>query len=569
MKALKKFGGWILLTAIIASVGVWLTIKQWRGYGVVQVMFQSQNQLGEIKNPPEGKLVVGSHSLPVANFASGNSLSIRLAAGERYRIIFLHPWLLSQTSAVTVVKGQIHPVSILIKTVPTTLLFDVHPSETILEFDGVRHTVLGSSNKMITLTGLQPDRLHHLTASAPGYRSQSQELMLPTFAPIQTNVLEMERMSADVKISFTFADVNSVDQKWLLEKISNTINLEMGGQTCLGTIGKILQLSNTPPGKYEANITSDDYICEPAKFWIDILDKGVTNCDVIIHPKAAIVRFTGTFEYPLQVADETGNLAANNNDSFLVRPGLRCLRISAAGCKDLYITNTFQPNREHSLPLCMVRLDRQRSSQTNDGDSAVLSDVVKGVVKLVLSRISDDTIVRYVRQFPLSNSLTVNELDYLSKNNVSGNIVSELIASVSHSSNSNAEQNAIKSKIAENWNMQGVQLYQSRQYYDAIQCFDKSLEIFPRSGNIIEYKGNALYRLGQYENAIQCFNNLLEINPQVAHALYGKAISEDALRQHDKAIKDYSRFLKLATRLDANLVVNVHNRLAQLSAQQP
>ncbi|MFQ6072921.1 MAG: tetratricopeptide repeat protein [Methanosarcinales archaeon] len=51
------------------------------------------------------------------------------------------------------------------------------------------------------------------------------------------------------------------------------------------------------------------------------------------------------------------------------------------------------------------------------------------------------------------------------------------------------------------------------QYEDAIECFDKALEIDPKYAYAWVDKGKALDNLGKYKNAIECFDKALEIDP--------------------------------------------------------
>ena len=64
-----------------------------------------------------------------------------------------------------------------------------------------------------------------------------------------------------------------------------------------------------------------------------------------------------------------------------------------------------------------------------------------------------------------------------------------------------------------------------KKYKEAIQCYDKSLEIEPNDATTLNNKGLALRNLGRYEEAIQCYDKSLEIRPNDATTLKNKRIA--------------------------------------------
>jgi tetratricopeptide (TPR) repeat protein len=65
---------------------------------------------------------------------------------------------------------------------------------------------------------------------------------------------------------------------------------------------------------------------------------------------------------------------------------------------------------------------------------------------------------------------------------------------------------------ATDWIAKGQVLDRSDRYAEAIECYDKSLEIDPRSG-AWWWKGKTLYKLGRFQEALQCYDKSLETNP--------------------------------------------------------
>jgi tetratricopeptide (TPR) repeat protein len=71
---------------------------------------------------------------------------------------------------------------------------------------------------------------------------------------------------------------------------------------------------------------------------------------------------------------------------------------------------------------------------------------------------------------------------------------------------------------ADEWVNKGAVLVKSRHPQEALQCFDKALEIDPKNVIVWTNKGLALGLLGRDREAIQCFDKALEIDPKNAFA---------------------------------------------------
>ena len=66
------------------------------------------------------------------------------------------------------------------------------------------------------------------------------------------------------------------------------------------------------------------------------------------------------------------------------------------------------------------------------------------------------------------------------------------------------------------WTNKGCVLGQLGETDQAIECFDKALEINPRDAEVWASKGIVLGDLGKFDQAIECYDKLLEINPTLA-----------------------------------------------------
>jgi tetratricopeptide (TPR) repeat protein len=106
----------------------------------------------------------------------------------------------------------------------------------------------------------------------------------------------------------------------------------------------------------------------------------------------------------------------------------------------------------------------------------------------------------------------------------------------------NLPYNYPKSSI--NWEDRGKSLYELHEYEEALEKFDKGLEINLEDADIWRYKGSILYKLSRYEEALEAFDRSLEINPKDAKtwsfkgsALYMLDRPEEALKAFDIALQ--------------------------------
>lgn len=96
----------------------------------------------------------------------------------------------------------------------------------------------------------------------------------------------------------------------------------------------------------------------------------------------------------------------------------------------------------------------------------------------------------------------------------------------------------------ETWFNKGNSLGSLHRLDEAIKCHDKAIEINPNHPMGWNNKGAVLHELGRFDEAIQCHDKALEINPQDIDAWNNKAVSlaglgrfEEAIRCCDKALE--------------------------------
>jgi tetratricopeptide (TPR) repeat protein len=95
----------------------------------------------------------------------------------------------------------------------------------------------------------------------------------------------------------------------------------------------------------------------------------------------------------------------------------------------------------------------------------------------------------------------------------------------------------------------GNSLFTEGRYEEAIQYYDKVLEIEPNDVYVLYNKGNAFYSLGNYTEAIQYFDKALEIEPRLVEALTNKGLALADLGKYQEAIQYYDKALEIEPRL--------------------
>jgi tetratricopeptide (TPR) repeat protein len=93
----------------------------------------------------------------------------------------------------------------------------------------------------------------------------------------------------------------------------------------------------------------------------------------------------------------------------------------------------------------------------------------------------------------------------------------------------------IDPKLAIAWSNKGNVLGRSGRYNEAIQACDKAIEIDSKLADALQSKGISLIGLGRYDEAIQALDKAIEIKPNNANAWTGKGIAFRHLGRYDEA----------------------------------
>ncbi|MFB3765082.1 MAG: tetratricopeptide repeat protein [Methanotrichaceae archaeon] len=76
----------------------------------------------------------------------------------------------------------------------------------------------------------------------------------------------------------------------------------------------------------------------------------------------------------------------------------------------------------------------------------------------------------------------------------------------------------------EEWNGEGMDLFDSEKYAEAIKAYDMALAADPNYVNAWLNKGTAFFKLGKYHEAIEAFNQVIKMDPQHADAWHREGV---------------------------------------------
>jgi tetratricopeptide (TPR) repeat protein len=125
----------------------------------------------------------------------------------------------------------------------------------------------------------------------------------------------------------------------------------------------------------------------------------------------------------------------------------------------------------------------------------------------------------------------------------------------------------LDSRCARAWYDKGSSLTGLGRYEEAIRCYDKALELDPKDAQAWCSKGYGLARLGRGVEAIRCFDGALEFDPQSALAWYYKAICQELLGLKQEAVRSYKQFIALAPTQYTKLLEDAQRRIRELSGR--
>ena len=103
----------------------------------------------------------------------------------------------------------------------------------------------------------------------------------------------------------------------------------------------------------------------------------------------------------------------------------------------------------------------------------------------------------------------------------------------------------IESNINEVWVFRGVALDELGRHEEALDSFNKAIELEPKEWSVRMSYGNTLIKLGRYEEALASFDKVIELKYDnlIAWIEKGKALS--SLERYDEALQSFNKAIEL------------------------
>lgn len=93
------------------------------------------------------------------------------------------------------------------------------------------------------------------------------------------------------------------------------------------------------------------------------------------------------------------------------------------------------------------------------------------------------------------------------------------------------------------WNTRGTALGQLGRLEEALESYEKALEISPDDRMVLTNRGITFSDLGRHEEAIASFDKALEADPEHAITLHSRGLALYKLGRDEEAVVDYDRAL--------------------------
>ena len=101
-------------------------------------------------------------------------------------------------------------------------------------------------------------------------------------------------------------------------------------------------------------------------------------------------------------------------------------------------------------------------------------------------------------------------------------------------------------------------------YEEALNSYDRALEITPNDHQVINARGSALYGLQRWQEALECWQQVLEADDNFYQAWYNRGSTLENLGETQAAIACYQKALGIAPDFEL-----AQTRLEALLGQKP
>jgi tetratricopeptide (TPR) repeat protein len=106
-----------------------------------------------------------------------------------------------------------------------------------------------------------------------------------------------------------------------------------------------------------------------------------------------------------------------------------------------------------------------------------------------------------------------------------------------------------RKKEAETWLKKGNIFARKNKNEEAIECYDKALNLVPDLADSLDAKGRALIDLDKYEEALDYFDRALRIKPKVARIWNNKGLALEFSEKFDEALKCYEKAIEIRPKI--------------------
>jgi tetratricopeptide (TPR) repeat protein len=117
---------------------------------------------------------------------------------------------------------------------------------------------------------------------------------------------------------------------------------------------------------------------------------------------------------------------------------------------------------------------------------------------------------------------------------------------------------ALDPKNDDAWYNKGITFDNLKRYEEALEAFDKAVELVPKDVANWNIKGFALGNLERYEEALEASEKAIDLDPQNASAWYIKALALDNLGKAEVSIQAYERAYELGLKSATLFIALAH-----------
>ncbi|MFZ3122344.1 MAG: tetratricopeptide repeat protein [Thermodesulfovibrionales bacterium] len=104
---------------------------------------------------------------------------------------------------------------------------------------------------------------------------------------------------------------------------------------------------------------------------------------------------------------------------------------------------------------------------------------------------------------------------------------------------------AVKGLSATDWFEKGVKFYESGNYKEALNAYNKAIQLDPQDAITFSYRGLAYDNLGNLQQAFNDYNKAIQLDPKDASAYIFRGGAQAELENYQQAINDYSKAIQL------------------------